>query len=708
MRVFVLVHLSFLAAAFVGDLTLYHFNDQHARWARSDPTTNSLCFKGDTNYDKCAGGIPKKAKLFQSSSNKPYLVIDAGDEFQGTPLFNGPDEEMFGLSGKVLQRLWKHQSVDAFVLGNHEFDNGVSALKEFLKAIQNVAVDGRVGLTTEILCANCEFTKGGCDFSDVKLRKSHVYCFDAANDRVQCTSEAVLKIGAIGLSLETESMRQVAMMHPDCELGDWKEAALREIEAMDPEVDGIVLITHIGVDGDRVLAAAIEKKKAANDVNAKKVFAIIGGHSHTMMCDNPAHYGVSCQDRDGVQITYPTFHGLFTGSDVTGKVPIYQDHWAGRSVGQVVVNFAENQDPRVILVDGTVSGDTDLLDLDETAEVDPDALNKLQEEMAFIQTLYQDDRTVAQTPLTGGKPDCRQLPPCDMGVIGTDAMLGYSETMYADAPAGTPRAVMSFNTGGCVRSPVEEGDVSWGKLNEVYPFLNFLQSGVISGQNLIDNVKWGIYGLHPLIQFSGLRVTLPDPSFALPLESLKCYASRHDVNYVRMENASTQYSPLKKKTSPALRFLSGRIDFPNIINRPSCANLTYNVNDITVHHNRCLTEHLRHSRPLDGSQPPYPFPSEVFACSCWENIRPEGEYAIVTHSFITGGGDGYCFEVKDDWYSMPSQPLDFDSILQWAAKGSWAAQPTNYHCVDCGVEPSPGSAIRPAIFIVAWLFVFFL
>ncbi|KAH0486088.1 MAG: hypothetical protein KVP17_004911 [Porospora cf. gigantea B] len=708
MRGLVLANACCSAAAFIGDLTLYHFNDQHARWARSDPLTNSLCFKGDTNYDQCAGGIPKRAHFIQSSTSKPYLVIDAGDEFQGTPLFNGPDEVMFGRSGKMLQRLWKHQSVDAFVLGNHEFDNGVSALKDFLKGIQDVSLDSRDGMSTEILCANCDFTKGGCDFSDVNLRKSHVYCFDATN-RVPCTSNAVvLKIGAIGLSLETDSMRQVAMLHPDCELGSWEEAALREIDGMDADVDGILLITHIGVDDDRVLAAAIEKRKAANDVNAKKVFAIIGGHSHTMMCDKPSHYGVSCQDKDGVQITYPTFHGLFSGTDVTGKVPIYQDHWAGRSVGEVVVHFAENQDPRVVLVDGTVSGDTDLVDLDESAAVDANVWSGLQEELAFVENLYKDVRTVAQETLTGGKPDCRQLPPCDMGVIGTDAMLGYSETMYADAPEGTPRAVMAFNTGGCVRTPVAEGAVSWGKLNEVYPFLNFLQSGVVSGQNLIDNVKWGIYGLHPLIQFSGMRVTLPGPSFAIPLESLKCYASRHEVNYVRMENESTQYSPLKKDTSPSLRFLSSQIEFPDIVNRPNCPNLTYNDNDITVHHNHCLTRHLQHSRPLDGSQPPYPFPPEIFACSCWEDVRPEGEYAIVTHNFITGGGDGYCFEVKDSWYSMPSQPLDFDSILQWAAKGQWAAQPTNYHCVDCAVEPSPGSAIRPAILAVAWLFVFFL
>ncbi|KAH0481717.1 MAG: hypothetical protein KVP17_003325 [Porospora cf. gigantea B] len=668
------------AASYVGDLKLYHFNDQHARWAKSDHVNNSLCFEGDANYDDCAGGVAKRAAFLKALPNdKPYLVLDAGDEFQGTPLFNGPDEKMFGRSAKVLQKIWKHQSVDVFVLGNHEFDNGVSALTDFLKGIQNTPLEGRGSLTTELLCANCEFTTGACNFTDVNMKKNHIFCFKD-NARVACDTAGVqLKIGAIGLSLDGQEMKQVTMLDPDCDLSDWKSAALKQIDTIGADVDGIVLVTHIGIINDRILAGAIEDEKAANNAKAKKVFAIVGGHSHTMMCDNAEHWDVSCVDGEK-QVPYPSFYNDYDGTDLTNKVPIYQDYWAGRSVGEVTVKFADGEDPKVVLVDGkTAKDDTDLFDLNVDVTADVTAFNDISAELLAVKKLYEDIRTVAQEDLSGGKPACREPPLCNLGVIGTDAMLGYRETMYTGAGANVKKAVIAIQNGGGVRTEVSKGPVSWGSLNEVYPFYNFLQSAVISGQNLIDNVKWGIWGTNPMIQFSGLRVTLPSKDFSIPTEKLACSAKK-GVSYSWRDNYRMEHNPIDRWDTPLnLRYTSSKIDFVNIEDRSNCGNVSYNADDVTVHYNKCISDHLAKTRSKDGKEPPYPFPKEVFNCDCWADIDPKGEYPIVTHNFLSGGGDGYCLEATSEWYSQPEQPIVFDSMLEWASKGEWAAQPVNYH-----------------------------
>ncbi|KAH0480192.1 MAG: uncharacterized protein KVP18_003314 [Porospora cf. gigantea A] len=667
-------------AAYTGNLKLYHFNDQHARWAKSDHVTNSLCFKGDANYNECAGGVAKRAAFIKGlSAETPYLVLDAGDEFQGTPLFNGPDDEMFGRSAKLLQKLWKHQSVDVFVLGNHEFDNGVPALSEFLKGIQDTPLNGRDGLTTELLCANCKFDSGNCNFDGVKLKKNHTFCFKD-NARVACsTADVQLKIGAIGLSLEGQEMSEVTMLDPDCDLSDWKSAALEQIEAIGADVHGIVLVTHIGIINDRILAGAIEDKKANGDAKAKKVFAIVGGHSHTMMCDNAEHWDISCKDGE-MQVPYPSFYNDYDETDLTNKVPIYQDYWAGRSVGEVTVKFEDGKVPQVVLIDGAAANDdTDLIDLDVGVIADTTAFDDISAELSAVQKLYEDVRTVAQEDLSGGKPACREPPLCALGVIGTDAMLGYRETMYNGARSDVKQAVIAIQNGGGVRTEVAKGSVSWGTMNEVYPFYNFLQSAVIPGQNLIDNVKWGIWGTNPMIQFSGLRVTLPSKDFSIPTEELAC-SSKKGVSYSWKENYQMEHSPIDgSDTAYNLRYTSAKIDFVNIEDRSDCSNISYNTDDITVHYNKCISDHLTQQRTRDGKQPPYPFPKEVFNCDCWADIDPKGEYPIVTHNFLSGGGDGYCLEPATDWYSQPEQPIVFDSMLEWASKGEWAAQPENYH-----------------------------
>ncbi len=96
-------------------VTILHTNDTHSR-LEAFPRDNEL---SASNAGPQQGGIARRKTLIdQISASEPYvLLLDAGDNFQGTIFYNtwkGSAEVM------ALNAL----GYDAVTLGNHEFDMG--------------------------------------------------------------------------------------------------------------------------------------------------------------------------------------------------------------------------------------------------------------------------------------------------------------------------------------------------------------------------------------------------------------------------------------------------------------------------------------------------------------------------------------------------------------------------------------------------------
>src|SRR5215813_7698895 len=99
-------------------ITILHTNDTHSQ---IDP------FPADDSLYPGKGGVARRATLVKRvrQQNPNTLLIDAGDQLQGTPYFNF-------YKGEVEYKAMTLIGYDAGTIGNHEFDNGVEALAKAL------------------------------------------------------------------------------------------------------------------------------------------------------------------------------------------------------------------------------------------------------------------------------------------------------------------------------------------------------------------------------------------------------------------------------------------------------------------------------------------------------------------------------------------------------------------------------------------------
>ena len=106
-----------IAQASDNRLVILHTNDTH-----------SII---DPYYENDLGGVARRKALIDSvrSVEPNVLLVDAGDVLQGSLYFT-----LFG--GEVEQNVMNRLGYDIQILGNHEFDNGMEALKKYLSGLK--------------------------------------------------------------------------------------------------------------------------------------------------------------------------------------------------------------------------------------------------------------------------------------------------------------------------------------------------------------------------------------------------------------------------------------------------------------------------------------------------------------------------------------------------------------------------------------------
>lgn len=217
-------------------LTILHTNDLHSH---IDPFMER---------GRSRGGIARIAHLTRSlrSKNANTLVLDAGDIFQGTTFFKiyrgETDVDALNLLG-----------CDAYTIGNHEFDEGVSNLARQLKRAR-----------FDIVSANLDLA--GAPELAALVRPSTVKSVGG---------QKVGIVGAMTPDLVKMSMGTGPVAVKQGGEGDdsWIKPIADEVAKLDAQgVDKIILLTHVGVDLDRKLAEAIPQADA-----------IVGGHTHTRL-----------------------------------------------------------------------------------------------------------------------------------------------------------------------------------------------------------------------------------------------------------------------------------------------------------------------------------------------------------------------------------------------------------------------------------------
>ena len=220
-------------------LVLLHSNDFHGD------------FMPHEEDGKQVGGLPRLAGYVRKVRNEEKNVIyaNAGDMFRGSVI----DSEYMGLSTIDLMNVL---SPDVTTVGNHEVDYGIAHMLFLEKCAR-----------FPIINANLFVTMG-----NVRLFEPYI--------NINIDGMRILFIGLL-----TEEV--LASTRTEKVIGtfiDLKEAA-KEVGVIcdnyrTRHTDIVVLLTHIGIEKDRELAALLDPDWGVN--------IIIGGHSHTFM-DEPEY-----------------------------------------------------------------------------------------------------------------------------------------------------------------------------------------------------------------------------------------------------------------------------------------------------------------------------------------------------------------------------------------------------------------------------------
>ena len=138
------VWLLILGTALAGQdfsLTILSTNDTHANLSPIDPM-GIMCDQAADAAGKCQGGVARLATAIarERAKGKPTLLLDAGDQFQGTLYFTK-------YKGEPLAFFMNRLGYDAMTLGNHEFDDGPATLAAFIKALRFPVVVANLDLS---------------------------------------------------------------------------------------------------------------------------------------------------------------------------------------------------------------------------------------------------------------------------------------------------------------------------------------------------------------------------------------------------------------------------------------------------------------------------------------------------------------------------------------------------------------------------------
>jgi len=219
----------------IKEASIFHWNDLHAHNQPFKISGKDSATGKEISY--YVGGVSNMLGYLHKYRTKSSLLLNAGDDFQGTPISNFT-------RGRSQIELLNLYNIDAFVLGNHEFDYGRNSLDSVLQ-IANF----------DVLSANI---------------------LDSAKNTLIAKPYVIketpgVKFGIIGITLPElfssslpGNISGLQMLNTDSVI----TASIYDLKQSGCDV--IILLTHAGVENDKQLAG-----KFYNDVDI-----IVGGHSH--------------------------------------------------------------------------------------------------------------------------------------------------------------------------------------------------------------------------------------------------------------------------------------------------------------------------------------------------------------------------------------------------------------------------------------------
>ncbi|MGI2031136.1 5'-nucleotidase C-terminal domain-containing protein [Rhizobium panacihumi] len=341
------------------ELNILHINDFHSRVEEINKY-DSTCSDKEKAAQECFGGAARLKTAFEQRrsalSGKNVLSLNAGDNFQGSLFYST-------LKGKAELEVMNAIGFDAMTVGNHEFDDGETAILPFLE-----------GAKFPVLGANVKVTPAS-----------------TLGDRVKPSTVVEVggqKIGIIGVV--TTDTNEIANPGPNVKIDDDVAAIEAEVTKLKAEgVNKIIALTHVGYKRDLDVLAKIA------DIDV-----IVGGHSHTLLSNTDTK----------AEGPYPTFVDNAGGY----KVPVVTAASYSKYLGEVTITFDDNG------VVKSAKGDPILVD--KAFEPDQTVAAMVTELAKPIDELRKKVIGQSSDKIEGDRTVCRAKE-CSMGNLVADAML---------------------------------------------------------------------------------------------------------------------------------------------------------------------------------------------------------------------------------------------------------------------------------------------
>lgn len=290
-------------------LTILHLNDLHSR-IESINKYDSTCGADDEAEGKCFGGIARiKSKLDErrgalSGEGKNVLVVDAGDQFQGSLFYTT-------YKGDAAAEFLNGMDIDVMAVGNHEFDDGPEALANFIGKANFPVISGNIDVSGE---------------ASLKGKVPGILIVEKGGEKIGIVS---------ALAEDTAETSSPGAGVRFIQAEDYLKGAVEGLEAAG--VNKIIAVTHMGLPRDMEIAAAVPG-----------IDLIIGGHSHTLLSNT----------QEKASGPYPVVVQNPEGKDV----PIVQAYAYGKFLGEIDVTWDDDgnlvkAEGEPILLDASVTPD---------------------------------------------------------------------------------------------------------------------------------------------------------------------------------------------------------------------------------------------------------------------------------------------------------------------------------------------------------------
>lgn len=420
-------------------VTFLHTSDIHARTFpyNFDPsfTDNGLGLEDEAGP---YGGLARIATIVKQERAKAgrVLHLDSGDSFQGSVTFNYFD-------GEAEFRSLAAMGLDGAVIANHEFDDGAT----------NLADQAVSWATFPLLAANYQWedaTEPWATTMGQVAQPTAIYDLDG------------FRVGVIGManfsSLNSIDEENNSLGVKTIDSGEVIPHYADLLHAQGADI--IVLVSHMGVDEDRLLAETFPQ-----------IDLILGGHNHVAL-DPP----------------------LVITNAVTGKrIPLVDSGAFSKFVGRL----------DIVVQDGVIlSTDYELFPIDESVAEDPEIVGLLQE----YQDILDDELNINQV-LGYAEEQLNRY-----GSTGGDSMLGNFTAEAMRAFPGVETEIALTNTLG-IRSDIPVGDITIDTLFNTMPFDNTITTMFLSGREVQETLDFATArsserGCQSQIQVAGIEFTM--------------------------------------------------------------------------------------------------------------------------------------------------------------------------------------------------------